>query len=92
MFVQYIPSQTNQVQGNSNEIFKQYGKEWKISELGKGNGNWLLTKKSDVLVNGVSYRYFVLEHYNKKKLTEKLVKKFREDLENGNIKLPSINN
>ena len=56
-------------------------------EQGGGNGNWLLTRKSDVLVDGKSYRTFVLEHYGKSKLTAKLVDKFREDVANGKIKL-----
>ena len=59
----------------------------KIQEQGGGNGNWLLTKKSDVLVDGKSYRSFVLEHYGRSKLTEKLADKFREDLASGAIKL-----
>ena len=62
-------------------------KDWNIREQGGGNGNWLLTRKSDVLVDGKSYRTFVLEHYGKSKLTAKLVDKFREDVANGKIKL-----
>lgn len=69
------------------EIYKRYGKDWNIREQGGGNGNWLLTRKSDVLVDGKSYRTFVLEHYGKSKLTAKLVDKFREDVANGKIKL-----
>ena len=49
---------------------------------------WLFCDwKSDVLVDGKSYRTFVLEHYGKSKLTAKLVDKFREDVANGKIKL-----
>ena len=59
---------------------KDIGKDWNIREQGGGNGNWLLTRKSDVLVDGKSYRTFVLEHYGKSKLTAKLVDKFREDV------------
>lgn len=66
---------------------KKYGKKWNIRKLGGGNGNWLLTKKSDILVDGKSYRSFVLEHYGKAKLTENLANKFREDLINGVIQL-----
>ncbi len=88
MEILYIPSQKMEVQGKESEIRKKYGKEWKISELGGGNGNWLLTKKSDVLVDGVSYRDFVLEHYNRDKLTEALAERFRKDVEAGNIELP----
>ncbi len=39
------------------------------------------------VVDGKSYRTFVLEHYGKSKLTAKLVDKFREDVANGKIKL-----
>ncbi len=70
MEIYYVPSDSKTVQGKYNEICKKYGKEWKIREEGKGNGNWLLTKKSDVLVNGKSYRDFVLDHYGKSKLTK----------------------
>lgn len=87
MQVRFIPSESMSVQGKRDEVYKRYGKEWKIQEQGGGNGNWLLTKKSDVLVDGKSYRSFVLEHYGRSKLTEKLADKFREDLASGAIKL-----
>lgn len=75
------------VQGTYEDVKKQYGKEWNIIEHGKGNGNWLLTKKSDVLVDGKSYRKFVLEQYGRKVLNPNLVNKFRKDVESGKIKL-----
>ena len=78
MQIVYIPSESMSVQGK---------KDWNIREQGGGNGNWLLAIKSDVLVDGKSYRTFVLEHYGKSKLTAKLVDKFREDVANGKIKL-----
>ena len=78
MQIVYIPSESMSVQGKKDEIYR---------EQGGGNGNWLLTRKSDVLVDGKSYRTFVLEHYGKSKLTAKLVDKFREDVANGKIKL-----
>lgn len=87
MSVEYVPSESMTVQGKSNDIYKRYGKEWNIREHGGGNGNWLLTKKSDVLVNGISYRSFVLDHYGKSRLTENLVDQFRKDIANGKIKL-----
>ncbi len=87
MLVIFIPSEQMTVQGKRDEVYKKYGKEWNIKEQGGGNGNWLLTKKSDVLVDGKSYRSFVLDHYGKSKLTKNLVDKFREDLTNGKIKL-----
>lgn len=87
MQVVYVPSESMSVQGKREEIYQRYGREWNIKEQGKGNGNWLLTRKSDVLVNGRSYRNFVLDYYGKARLTENLVNKFRNDLENGKIKL-----
>ena len=87
MQIVYIPSESMSVQGKKDESIKDMGKNWNIREQGGGNGNWLLTRKSDVLVDGKSYRTFVLEHYGKSKLTAKLVDKFREDVANGKIKL-----
>ena len=81
----YIESQSMSVQGKKDEIIRRYGKEWNIREQGRGNGNYLLTKKSDVLVDGKSYRSFVLEYYGKTKLTQKLVEKFKEDVKNGKV-------
>lgn len=63
MQIVYIPSESMSVQGKKDEIYKRYGKDWNIREQGGGNGNWLLTRKSDVLVDGKSYRTFVLESY-----------------------------
>ncbi|KEZ85567.1 hypothetical protein IO99_13815 [Clostridium sulfidigenes] len=87
MQISFIPSESMSVQGKKHEIYKKYGKEWSIREQGGGNGNWLLTKKSDILVDGKSYRSFVLEHYKKSRLTENLANKFREDLTSGAIQL-----
>lgn len=87
MQITFIPSESRTVQGKQAEIYKKYGNEWNIREQGGGNGNWLLTKKSDILVDGKSYRDFVLEHYGKSRLTENLANKFREDLISGSIKL-----
>lgn len=87
MQINYVPSKSMSVQGKRDEIYKRYGKEWNIKVQGGGHGNWLLTKKSDVLVDGKSYRSFVLEHYGKSSLTENLADKFREDIKNGKIEL-----
>ena len=86
MQVRFIPSESMSVQGKRDEVYKRYGKEWKIQEQGGGNGNWLLTKKSDVLVDGKSYRSFVLEHYGRSKLTEKaIVIIYREVTQTGDF-------
>ncbi|MCH5192590.1 MAG: hypothetical protein J1F11_01420 [Oscillospiraceae bacterium] len=85
MTIRYVESEKMTVQGKWDAIVKRYGKWWKIEPLGGGNGNWLLTRKSDVLVNGKSYRSFILDHYGKSRLTKKLADKFRKDVESGKI-------
>lgn len=85
--IDYVESQSMTVQGGWNEVVRRYGKEWNIRPWGGGNGNWILTKRSDVLVDGESYRGFVLDHYGKSKLTRQLVERFRRDVENGVIKI-----
>ena len=75
------------VQGKEDEIYKRYGKEWNIREQGNGNGNWLLSKKSDILVDGKSYREFVLEYYGKLRLTRKLYDRFVEDVKSKKVML-----
>ena len=88
----YINAYSTTKQGKREEIYQKYYPEWHIRELGKGNGNWILTKQSNVIVNGIRCREFVLDHYGKQKLTENLSNKFRQDLENGNIQLQDIDN
>lgn len=83
--IQYIKSDSKIVQGKRQDIFNRYGKEWTIREEGRGNGNWLLTKRSDIVVDGKSYRSFVLKHYNRERLTNNLYKQFKEDVEKGKI-------
>lgn len=87
MNIVYIPSESMTYQGTYDDVIKKFGKEWNIKPQGGGNGNWLLTRKSDVLVGGKSYRNFVLDHYGKQKLTQKLVDKFRQDIEDGKVTL-----
>ena len=79
----YIESQFMKVQGKANDIYKRYGKEWNIKDL--GFGNWLLTKKSDVLVNGLSHREKILELYHKTSLTRSLFERYCRDIESGKV-------
>lgn len=85
--IKYVKSDSKTVQGKWDTIVKQYGKEWFIKPLGGGNGNWLLTKKSDVQIDGKSYRNFILDHYGKCKLTKNLAAKFIDEVKNGKIKI-----
>ena len=79
----YIESQSMKVQGKANDIYKRYGKEWNIKDL--GFGNWLLTKKSDVLIKGVSHRDEILERYHKTSLTRSLFERYYHDIETGKV-------
>ena len=79
----YIESQSMKVQGKANDIYKRYGDDWKKNAL--GNGNWLLTKKSDALINGVSHRKKILELYHKTSLTRSLFERYCHDIETGKV-------
>ena len=79
----YIESQSMKVQGKWEDIKKRYGKEWNIKDL--GFGNWLLTKKSDVLIKGVSHRDEILERYHKTCLTRSLFERYCHDIETGKV-------
>lgn len=52
MEIYYIPPESSTVQGKESAIYKKYGKEWSIRPLGNGNGNFLLTKRSDIRIDG----------------------------------------
>lgn len=82
----YKQSEKKYVQGKKRDVYRKYSKEWKITEQGGGNGNWLLTKPSDAVLNGDSVRNIILDYYHEERLTQKLVDKFNEDIENDIIK------
>lgn len=91
MTMTYISSEKITFQGSREAALAachKYGKEYMLSELGNGGGNWTIYRLSDVLVNGISCRDFVLEHYKRLKLTEKLADLFFEELKTGKITLP----
>ena len=83
----YVESESFTDQGTFEKMKKLYGDRYRISPLGWGNGNWKLTRKSDLLIDGVSYRGRILETYGKTRLTEKLAKRFIKDIEKGIIVL-----
>ena len=87
MIFNYVESQRMVVQGSWKAVLKCYGKEWEIHPQGGGNGNWLLTKPADILVDGKSFRDFVLDYYGRVHLTEKLAERFQKDVEKGKLQL-----
>lgn len=87
MGIVFIESESMTVRGKSSDIYKRYGKSWTINMLGNGNGNWLLTRKSDVLVDGISYREKILNLYGKSRLTKNLFDRFCEDVKDGLVKI-----
>lgn len=79
----YIESQSMKVQGKWKDIKKRYGDDWEIKEFNNGYG--LLIKKSDALINGVSYRRRILELYHKTSLTRSLFERYCHDIETGKV-------
>lgn len=88
MSMKYIRSENFTVQAPKDEVYTKYvGNGYTVKPEGKGNGNWIVSKKGDVLVDGISQREFILEYYNRKRFTESLAMKFMQDVEDGNIEL-----
>lgn len=86
--VLYVPSESIPFQGNDSEVQRRRKQGYSVRARGGGGGNWLAIKRSDVLVNGESYREFVLDHYGRNNLTEALAKQFEQDLNTGKVTLP----
>ncbi len=86
MDIKYINFQQEFVQGTEREIFQKYGKDWTIAKLGNGP-NWLVTKESDIIINGKSYRDAILKFYGASRLTPDISEKFKKDFAEGKIKL-----
>ena len=87
MDICFVESQSMTVQGSWEKVVKNYGRQWHIKPFGGGCGNWLLTKPSDVLVDGVSYRSSILDYYEATRLTHKLFERFVADVEAGRFPL-----
>lgn len=83
----YQKSESMSVQGTWQSVKRRYGNSWHISEQGNGNGNWLLTRHADILVNGISCRNRVLTYYGKTRLSENLAYQFATDVKQGRIDL-----
>ena len=86
--VHYEPSESFEFQGKETEAQKWRKKGYIVKQRGAGGGNWIAMKLSDVIVNGESYRDFVLDYYGRDKLNEALAKQFEDDLNAGKVTLP----
>lgn len=95
--ISFLPSQTIERQGTYTTICKYLKKGYLIQE--NRNGYWVLIQKSRVLItlknsNGIetlNFKRDILEYYGKKKLTEKQVLKFAQDLEAAKVAIYSTN-
>lgn len=91
----YEKSESIKFQGNNPKVHKMYEEKYNVNDLGKGNGNYIATKNSDIIIcvesNGITKNYscrnFILKNYKKDKLTKGLFNKFIKDLENNKINL-----
>lgn len=89
----YEESQSIEIHGNYSKV-KKYLDEYKIKE--NRNGYWLLIKpaKAILTINGKHYnvKNYILEHYNKKRISKNLVDKLENDIINGKISIDEILN
>ena len=76
MDIKYIEFKQAIVKGTESEISEQYGEGWIVLRLGKSS-NWLVTRPSDILVDGESYRDFALRFYDATELSPKILKNLR---------------
>ncbi|HQB32643.1 MAG TPA: hypothetical protein PLI19_04860 [Erysipelotrichaceae bacterium] len=83
----YVEFKQEIVQGTESEIRQKYGEGWFVLRLGFSKKYWLVTRQSDITVNGKSYRDFALSFYKEKKLTAKLFEKFKKDVAKGRIRV-----
>ncbi len=86
MNISYVESVSKKVQGSLSEVKRRYPGYY-IEPLGKGGGNWLVTKPADIVIDGKSYRRYVLDHYNKDRLNIGLFNLFKSEIELGLISL-----
>lgn len=93
IYVKYEPSDTIERQGKRSSIEKYLKKGYYIKE--ERNGYWLLVKPAQINVkvsNSSGTRTFnmkqdILDYYRRDKISEKLIKKFEEDIQEGKINI-----
>lgn len=73
------------VHGDFRDIYKRLSCEWAIIPL--GDDKWNLYRPKDIVVNGESYRSYVLNLYKQKELTDSLIDRFCKDIESGKVKI-----
>lgn len=86
MFVRYIESENFIIHGKKEKV-KKYLEDEDYNVRSYGNGTYRITKKSNVLVDGISFREQVLQFYERCNLTEKLASDFTDDISEEKIKI-----
>lgn len=97
--VKYQPSERYAAQGKLHEILREAKpRGYSVTELGGGRGNWLVYRKTAILVvveeDGESIEMNVTsrvkELYGRQKVTKKLVEIFRSDIAAGKIGMEDL--
>lgn len=86
----YQNSEQMQVQGSKQDVIRRYGKTWTIAPLGGGNGNWILSRPADILINGISCKDKILMFYGRSRVSEKLAQQVAADLQSGKVSLSTF--
>ncbi len=93
IFIEYEPSDTIEKQGKRGDIQKYLKKGYYIKE--ERNGYWVLVKSSKVIINisnssgnwTFDIKQDILDFYEKKKISEKLVEKFKQDIKDDKVSI-----
>jgi hypothetical protein len=89
--IEYRRSATIETQGTRDAIERYLKEGYHVKE--KRNGYWVLIKKAKVIVTvesstgtrSVSMKRDILDYYDKKRITEKQVEKFRQDIKKEKV-------
>ena len=94
--ISYTPSASFTTQGKLSVMLKKYKSAgFGVTELGKGNGNWLIFRKASIILEieedgdviFLDVTEQVKSHYGRSRITSKLVNDFREDMISGKMGL-----
>lgn len=91
--INYVSSDSVELQGKRSKIQKYLDKGFYVKE--SRNGYWVLVKPPEInvtLSDGDTTETFnmkedVCDHYNRQRVTDNLVEKFRKDVNAGNISI-----
>ncbi|MBJ6746477.1 hypothetical protein JEQ21_08450 [Streptococcus sp. 121] len=94
--VRHIPREQFEAQGTLANVLRRYKKDgFSVTKHGKGNGNWLIYKKTQLLLDveedgeiiSIDITQEVRNIYDRQSITKRLIQQLQEDIESGKLSL-----